>query len=280
MDLFEINNLANDKFSIDELLRKSWNYRNSKEFIKFFEFISRFRHYSRFNSMLVYIQNPAITFFGSASFWKKKFGRKIKSNAKPYIILAPKGPVVLVYDVFDTVGNETADEFMKNGLGRIPFEVTGKFNEIIFDQAVRESRNWQIQIFFKPLSYFHAGSIRNIRNSILEIYLKENVAIKENFATLLHELAHLFLGHLGFKSLKHIHLERSILLLQRNHLSKSAKELEAEAISFLICKKLGLETRSAEYLAGYIRSERDLLEFSYETVIKTADRIEKLFIKL
>jgi len=42
---------------------------------------------------------------------------------------------------------------------------------------------------------------------------------------------------------------------------------------------LGLQTSSAEYIAGYIKNEKDLLEFSYETVIKIADKIEKLFIK-
>ena len=52
--------------------------------------------------MLVYIQNDAVTFFGGISFWKKHFNRTIKRDAKPYIILAPNGPVMLVYDVMET----------------------------------------------------------------------------------------------------------------------------------------------------------------------------------
>ncbi|MGB4849809.1 MAG: hypothetical protein WBP41_17925, partial [Saprospiraceae bacterium] len=58
-----------------------------------------------------------------------------------------------------------------------------------------------------------------------------------------------------------------------------AQELEAETISFLICKKLGLETKAAEYLAGYIKSDKDLEEFSHELVIKSADKIEEIFLK-
>jgi len=67
-------------------------------------------------------------------------------------------------------------------------------------------------------------------------------------------------------------------LLQRK-MTRTAEELEAETISFLICKKLGLETRAAEYLAGYISSEKDLEQFSHELVIKTADKIEEIFLK-
>ncbi len=62
-------------------------------------------------------------------------------------------------------------------------------------------------------------------------------------------------------------------------LSRTGEELEAETISFLICKKLGLETRAAEYLAGYISSDKDLEEFSHELVIKIADKIEETFLK-
>ena len=99
--IFEDSNLVNDKFTIDELLKRSWQFRNSNEFTKFFDFITRFHHYSRYNTMLVYIQNPAVTFFGGVSFWKKKFNRTIKENAKPHIILAPNGPIMLVYDIFE-----------------------------------------------------------------------------------------------------------------------------------------------------------------------------------
>jgi hypothetical protein len=56
--------------------------------------------------------------------------------------------------------------------------------------------------------------------------------------------------------------------------------LEAETVSFLLCKKLGLETRAAEYIAAYIKSEEDLIKFSYETVIKMADKIENLFFEV
>lgn len=276
--LFEENNFVNDKFTIDELLRRSWRFRNTKEFTKFFDFIARFHHYSRYNTMLVYIQNQSVTFFGGVSFWKKKFGRTIKENARPYIILAPNGPVMLVYDVFETEGKETPEQFLEKGLGRKPFEVKGKIEERIFEKAIEEAKKWGIKISIKPLSYFNAGYVTTIFKGHLEICLKEGMSKEENFAVLIHELSHLFLGHTGHKQILYQGKEKPTELLQRK-LSKTAEELEAETISFLICQKLGLESRSAEYIAGYIKSDKDLVEFSYETVIRTADKIEKLFIK-
>lgn len=276
--LFQKNNFAKDKFTIDELLRRSWSFRNTKEFTKFFDFIARFHHYSRYNTMLVYIQNQAVTFFGGVSFWKKKFGRTIKEDARPYIILAPNGPVMLVYDVFETEGKESPEEFLKKGLGSKPFEVKGKIEDKIFERAIEEAKKWGIKISFKPLSYFNAGYVTTIFKGYLEICLKEGMSKEENFAVLIHELSHLFLGHTGHKHLQYQGKEKPTELLQRK-LSRTAEELEAETISYLICQKLGLESRSAEYIAGYIKSDKDLIEFSYETVIKTADKIEKLFIK-
>lgn len=276
--LFKENNFVDDKFTIDELLRRSWRFRNSGEFTKFFNFIAQFHHYSRYNTMLVYIQNQAVTFFGGVSFWKKKFSRTIKEDARPYIILAPNGPVMLVYDVFETEGKESPEEFMEKGLGRKPNEVIGRIEQKIYQRAIEEAKKWGIKISFKPFSYFKGGHVTTIYAGFLEICLKEGASDEENFSVLIHELAHLFLGHTGHKQLHYQGKEKPTELLQRK-MARTAEELEAETISYLISHKLGLITQSAEYIAGYIKSDDDLLTFSYEIVIKTADKIENLFIK-
>jgi hypothetical protein len=275
--LFEQNNYADDKFTIDELLRRSWRFRNSGEFTKFFNFVARFHHYSRYNTMLVYIQNKAVTFFGGISFWKKKFGRTIKEDARPYIILAPNGPVMLVYDVFETEGKESPAEFMEKGLGRNPNKVIGRIDPETYYKAIEEAKKWGIKISFKPFNYFKGGHVTTIFAGFLEICLKENASDEENFSVLIRELAHLFLGHTGHKQI-HYGKEKPIKLLHRK-MSRTTEELEAETVSYLICHKLGLITQSAEYIAGYIKSDEDLLSFSYEIVVKIADKIDKLFIK-
>lgn len=264
----------NDKYTIDELFKRSLRYKSSKDFTKFFTFIASFNHYSRYNTMLVYIQNPEVTFFGGSSFWKQR-NRTINVEAKPLLILCPNGPMMCVYDIYDTLGKKSVDEFLKDGLGTTSMK--GFISQKLYDNLLKSVTNWGIKVLFKPLSFFHGGYITTIFSGRLEIVLKENATKEENFSVLIHELAHLFLGHTGHKTLNHLYLKKFIKLSDHK-LSKTAKELEAETVSFLICCKVGLKTNAAEYLAGYIKDEKDLAEFNYELVIKTADKLEKLFL--
>ena len=277
----ENNNFDNDKLTIDELFKRSRKYQNSNEFFRFFNFIARFNHYSRFNSMLVYLQDESVTFFGGANFWYKKFNRIVKEDARPYVILQPFSPVMLAYDVFQTEGKDSPQEFLEKGLGTKPYDVSGKINPKTFEDAIFTATSLGIKITFKPLSFFNAGYVTTIFKGSLEIALKEGMSYEQNLAVLIHELGHLFLGHTGHLSLRQMTKEgkiKEIKLMQRR-MTRTAEELEAETISFLICKKLGLETKAAEYLAGYISIDKDLEQFSYELVIKIADKIEEIFLK-
>lgn len=274
----ETTNHITDKFTIDELFYRSWKHKGSKEFFKFFDFVASFQHYSRYNSMLVYFQNDAVTFFGGTSFWKKKFNRTIKEDARPYVILAPMGPVMMVYDVMETEGDVTPEQFLIQGLGSKPFEVFGKTSDKVLANALEIASNYGIKVIFKEQSFFKGGHVTTIYAGKLEIVLNSNATKEECFAVLIHEIAHLFLGHTGHKELILKSSGKKLTLLQRK-LSRSAEELEAETVSFLICKKIGLETRAAEYIAGYIKGEDDLIKFSYESVIKIADKIEDIFLK-
>lgn len=267
-----------DKFTLDALFKRAYMYKSSQEYVRFIKFISRFNHYSRFNTMLVYAQNRAVTFFGGEAYWRKKFNRTIKEDARPYVIMAPGGPVMMVYDIFETEGVQTPEQLLEEGLGNRPFEVKGLFNPFILQHAIEACDRLGITVKLRPLSYFNGGFITTIFSGKLEINLNAHATDAEKMGVLLHELAHLFLGHTGHKSLFPIDKPKTINLLTRT-LSKEAEELEAETVSYLIMHKLGLETRSAAYIAGYINSNELLLEVNYEVIIKMADKIEKLFVK-
>ncbi|QBN17267.1 M78 family metallopeptidase domain-containing protein [Flavobacterium nackdongense] len=264
----------NDKYTIDELFKRSLNYKSSKNYAKFFNFIASFHHYSRYNTMLVYIQNPDVTFFGGTTFWKNR-NRTINEDAKPLLILCPNGPMMCAYDIYQTSGKKSVDEFLKDGLGTT--DIKGFINQKLYDGLLKEVANWGIKIKFKPFSFFKGGHITTIISGRLEIVLKENATIEESFSVLIHELAHLFLGHTGHQSLNHISQKKPMKLLSRK-IPRATEELEAETVSFLICCRVGLLSNSQEYLAGYIKNEKDLAEFNYELVIKTADKLEKLFL--
>ncbi len=264
--------------AIDELMQRSLNYRDTEQFFKFFDFIRKFDHYSYYNNMLVYLQNSEVTFFGGTSYWKKKWDRVVLSDARPYVILAPKGPVMLVYDIIDTKGDLSPDEFMEKGLGRKPFEVIGKLSEKIWVKAVKHTRNYGIKLISTPLSYFKAGHVTTIyAGGQIEICLKEGTTATEKFPVLVHELAHLLLGHTGHKELTHPTNNKSIKLLDRD-IPKATRELEAETVSYLVCHRLGLKTQAAEYIAGYFSHDGVFDKFSYDMVIKAADLIESRFL--
>ena len=130
----------------------------------------------------------------------------------------------------------------------------------------------------KPLYYFKAGYVTTAITGKLEIYLQEEASVEENFTVLLHELAHVLLGHTGHKELRNAGTEKRLVLPEKRKITRSTKELEAETVSYLISTKLGLIKRSEEYMAGYIKNIDDLLQFSYETVIKVADKIDNMFL--
>ena len=59
-------------------------------------------------------------------------------------------------------------------------------------------------------------------------------------------------------------------------LQPGQRELEAEAVTFIICRRAGLVTKSDEYLAGYLRNTEDLKAISVDLILKTASKIEEM----
>ena len=58
-------------------------------------FMARFRDYAPYNNMLVRMQNSTCSFYATERDWCDRFGRKLKEDARPMLILAPMHPVML-----------------------------------------------------------------------------------------------------------------------------------------------------------------------------------------
>ena len=56
--------------------------------------------------MLVHIQKPFAKYVLPAGKWKEKYDRTIKPAAVPIVMLQPMGPVMFVFDVSDTEGDD------------------------------------------------------------------------------------------------------------------------------------------------------------------------------
>ena len=75
-----------------------------------------------------------------------------------------------------------------------------------------------------------------------ELLLNSVLSAEARYGTLVHELAHLYCGHLGTPNAR--------WWPDRQNLSLAVREFEAESVSYLVCTRLGIDTASDEYLAG------------------------------
>ncbi len=254
--------------TLDELFARSSSYLSTDKFVELIQFTSKLREYSPYNNMLVYLQRPDATHWATASHWRKKFNRKVKDDARPLIMLQPMGPVMLVYDVMDTEG-PPLPALLAN-----LFAVEGSFKFELFDRTLENCSNAGIVIKYRKLGAHHAGTaIRAPQDAAIgikaTIELNEAHDLAARYATLCHEIAHIYLGHLGSDLADN-------LWGARLGLTRNQRELEAEAVTYMVCYRAGLTTKSAEYLAGYLGDGKELSGISIDMVMKTTGLVERM----
>ena len=98
--------------------------------------------------------------------------------------------------------------------------------------------------------------------------INKNYSKTEKFATIVHELCHLFCGHLGSPNEK--------LWCSRKSLDENSEEFEAETIAWLVCERLDIEKPSVKYLSNYLNENRTIPSISIETVLKSTNKIEQM----
>ena len=147
-----------------------------------------------------------------------------------------------VFDISQTDGQELPEIGNVNG---DPSEYRERLGTFITKQAIALEYSQEIA----PARGTSAGG---------KITLLLGQSPAEEFATLAHELAH-----------EMMHRDE-----RRNSTSKRSRETEAEAVAFVVCQTIGLETGSAAQ--GYIQlyeGDAKLLTESLEHIQQTATRI-------
>ena len=92
--------------------------------------------------------------------------------------------------------------------------------------------------------------------------------------TIAHELGHIFCGHLGACASQGKNDEESGWP-DRRSLGSNEKEVEAEAVAYLVASRAELVTGSAAYLKTH--AERaDMKSVDVELIVRGAARIERL----
>jgi hypothetical protein len=251
--------------SIDDLFSRSRRFRKSKKFGEAVEFVAKFREYSPFNNMLVYAQNPLTKHFATASHWRKAFGRSIKEDARGMVILAPRSPVLMVYDIADTEGPPLPEKL------RVFTQTSGRFDPALLERTVKNCERDQIQVRRQPMGELQGGFATNRAREPgwkMRVGLRADLEDAAAYAVLCHELAHIYLGHVG--------ADRDGWWPFRMNLSEAVAEIEAEAVAHIVCGRASLRTRSAEYLSSFVEDSEDLDAISLDLISRVAGRLEEM----
>lgn len=252
--------------TVDALLRESKTYRNSACFQEMVSFMADFRDYAPFNNMLVKIQNPSCSFFATQRDWHYRFGRRLKEDARPMLILAPMHPIMLVYDLDSTEGPSLPRELQEF----TKFE--GEWDPKMLLRTVTNASNRDlIRIDTVKLSSTNAGFATTSAGQggmKMRIGLHDELDEPSRYGALLHELAHIYLGHLGG--------DRDGWWPSRGDLAGRAMEVEAEAVAYIVSRRAGLKGTSPHYVSRYLDGDGTLQALSLDLVAKVAGRLEEM----
>ena len=100
------------------------------------------------------------------------------------------------------------------------------------------------------------------------IHLNMTRSIEEKYSALVHELGHIFCGHLG--------IDRYAWWPEREDLNISTEDIEAACVAYLVCRRDGLRACSEKYLSDYVGAGRDLPTFSLNSVLQAVSYVEEM----
>jgi hypothetical protein len=240
--------------------------------------------------MTIHNQMPSAIYAAKAHRWLSEWKRTIKPGARPLVILQPMGPVMFVFDVSDTEPLENAPQipaYVEN-----PFKAKGGYIDGSLDMTIENAKRdgirttkakdgsqsagriWAVVGSYHAWQKFRKGLDEFRRPIFDDIPVKYDLVLNSDhdyhtqFATLIHELAHLYCGHLGTPNQK--------WWPDRRGLPHNICEFEAESVAFMVCRRLGIENPSDQYLAGYLKQYEDTPPISLECVMKAAGLVEKM----
>lgn len=255
--------------SFDQLIHRSKSYRSSAGFREMIDFMARFQEYAPYNNMLVRLQNPACSFFATEMDWRRRFGRTIKEDARPMVILAPMSPLICVYDISQTEGKPMPAELRSFS----QFEGVAA-PDVLEHLITNAARHDAIRVDVKDLSTTLSGfatHVRGVSQWKMRIVVHEGLNTASRLGVLCHELAHIYLGHLGS--------DADHWWPVRSNLDRHSVEIEAEATAHLVTARLGLKGASHEYVSRYLKDGELPGGVSLDLIAKVAGRIEQMMHK-
>ena len=254
---------APETAELDELMRLIYRLESPAESKKLFKSVIRHRTVGIYNAMLVHIQCPEARLVMSASEWRA-LGRRLKPDARPLVILRAFGPVSFVFELNDTEGEPLPEDAQPFLLPPDSLAATGSISNDQFLHCVRHCENLRINVVEQSGNILNAGGVINLGEDSFRITLNSDRPLAHRFATLCHELAHVYCGHVG---------TCKPLGVTGRSLPHPACEAEAELVAYLVAMRHGIQMESEAYLTPHFRYP-DAKLYSLDEVLKAAGKVE------
>ena len=248
---------------------------NSDAFTAYLSTMSRFHHYSLNNTILIAFQRPDATHVAGFHTWKS-LGRTVIKGEKGIMILAP------IPKRLRAEGEETSesglDQRTETKEKTLPGGVWGFRVVYVFDVSQTEGKELPQ---FAKVAGDPAAKLDTLKNLVSKegitlayssglggaygvslsgrIEILSGLTPAHEFSVLTHELAHELL-----------HRDP----LRRAETTRTVRETEAEAVAFVVCQAIGLDTSTqhADYIKLY-RGSAETLAASLGAIQETATRI-------
>lgn len=225
---------------IKKLAKETNQMKKSQFFKSYLTTMSKFWNYSYYNQLLIQQQCPKAKKVAGYQTWKK-LKRKVKKGEKAINILAPiivdKDEKIVgfrkvnVFDISQTKGKP---------LPKLDIDIEGNNKKLLKKLLIYCNKN-NIKVYFRKLNENLYGYNKN--NLIV---INKNKSINTQINTLIHELSH-----------EKLH--------KYSKLNKQEKEIQAEAVAYVICKYFNLNPKSFNYL--------ELYDGNYEKIMKNLEVI-------
>ncbi|MGH9621479.1 MAG: ArdC family protein [Bryobacteraceae bacterium] len=241
---------------------------NSAALAAYLSITARFHKYSWTNCLLISMQRPNATHVAGFRAWLG-FGRHVRKGEKGIAILAP----IVCKAKREAADQQEEDASAVETVGRL----AGFRQAYVFDILQTEGRDLPEFASVKGDPREHLQTLKALvaSHSIAldydsmiapakglslggRITLLPGQPAAEEFSTLVHELAH----------------EKLHRAERRTETTKTIRETEAEAVAFVVCQAIGLDTNSAA--ADYIKlynGDRATLSASLQFIQSTAAEI-------
>lgn len=276
--------VADAKRSIDDLVGDALRYGSSDAYQDLLHFVGRFRRYAPFNALLIHAQLDGAVFVAPAHRWRSDYGRRVRPGQQPLVVLQPFGPVMFVYDVSQTEAEP--------GAAPLPQAVVNPFSmpplqqvEPVLEWTLQNAKADGVRVSLVPAGSQAAGCISTTRAGLsqqvvvkrrppesahlpvrYETQLNRDFSPTERYATLAHELGHLYCGHLGTPNPQ--------WWPDRASVSPTVAEFEAESVGYLACLRVDDHAQMPPHLAQYLRDASDVPEgISLERIMTAAGRV-------